>query len=671
MFDILQRLHTSIRARLLTYFRTKEIVRVFEVAHAQELRETPISAWPQVKSRQVQELQAVRAGKLDIVDRRSWAWPFIPATVNRLATPLMKATPYNLRRMARTPVPRRAINLIKNAVISQEWDIQPVDGVMRPSSEEEQEQRIKVAKALFMRPNNEDSFQTWLEQGMEDLLILGSFSTEIRLTPSPVRPLKMWAVNTESIRIFPSWTEATPDYPRYAQMTGLKGERGAILFYDDELLYIRDNIATDTPFGTGKMEIGFRCVSDFLGVQEMSGRSGSDQVHKTWLWWEQPQSEAAYQIVRRHIQNELEGQAKISIIGGMKKPEVIEVQPTLEQDLLLGWQEMLIRMIGNSFDLSAMALGIEHDVNRATGEVLDQRDHRAAVVPMAHKLEEAFTTRILHKKLKWYDLEFRFLNLDDPDVQTKMDILARMYSANAETPNGIRKEMGKPPLNSPFADLTQFETMLVNLQASAMIQQQQADQAHQQQMDMMDQQNQLMAPEEQDWGYGSGEGDTMVPEGPGQPGQPASNGLSLPKFPISGSRYTAREIASMPISALHDLFELGAMPPAEDVLRDMEQQEPGIIQELDEQIRALFEYRIEKEAKNKKIKPVRQKFLRQWMKDQQIKLKHSEGRTGDFSEWLRTRGQSLPQPDRSSNGRSRVKTSPAGTPGKINPALKQ
>src|SRR5215471_10457924 len=471
MFGLIRRLHNAFRGALVKHYRTKEIVRVFELSHAQELRDTPLHQWPAAKTRQAQEMAAVKAGRLDIVDRKSWAWPFIPATINRLATPLLKATPYALRRMSRTPVPRRAINLIKNALVGQTWDVQPKEGVAVLDSDNERDARIRVAKKLFQHPNNQDSFQTWLEQGLEDLLIFGSFSSELSLTPDPERPLKMWCVNTESVRIFPNWSESmAPDYPHYAQMTGLKGERGAVLFYDDELMYIRDNIATDTPFGTGKMEVAFRSVTDFLGVQDMAGRSGTDQVHKTWLWWEQPQSEAAYQIVRRHIQNELEGQAKISIVGGMKKPEVIEVQPTVEADLLLGWQEVLIRMIGNAFDLSAMALGVEHDVNRAVGEVLDDRDHRSAVVPMGKRLAESLTTRILHNKLHWYDLEFKFLNLDDPDMVTKLDMLTRLYSANAETPNGMRKEMGKKPLDSPFADLTQFECMLLNLEAQELMQ---------------------------------------------------------------------------------------------------------------------------------------------------------------------------------------------------------
>jgi hypothetical protein len=346
--------------------RVREVERAFRTAHAQELTITPVADLPLVKARQAMEIDHVRAGKLSIVDRKSWAYPFLPATVQRLSMPVQKTTPYNLRRFSRTPVARRAMNLIKNAVIQQPWEIR-AKADADVDDETEQAERIKIATQMFSHPNNVDSHQTWIEMGIEDMCIMGAFACELTFTPNPQRPLKMWMVNVESIRIFVSWSESTPDLPHYAQMTGLQGERGAILFYDDELMYIRDNPATDNPFGLGKLEVAFQSLNDLLGVQRMAGMAGSDQVHKTWLWWEQPQTDQAYQIVRRHIQNELEGQAKISIVGGMKKPEVIEVQPTTEDDLLINWQEMLIRMIGNAFDMSGMALGIEHDVNRAVG----------------------------------------------------------------------------------------------------------------------------------------------------------------------------------------------------------------------------------------------------------------------------------------------------------------
>lgn len=697
---VLRRLHTFIRAFFVKHYRTQEIVRVFQTAHAQELKDTPIQSWPLIKARQEQELSLVRAGKLDIVDRKSWAWPYLPASINRLSVPIMKASPYNLRRIGRTPVPRRAMNLIKGAVISQQWDVRPLADVPA-ENEDEQKQRIKIAKKIFRHPNNTDSFQQFIEQGLEDMLILGAFPAEMRVTMNPLRPLKIWPVNIESIRIFAAWSESTPDMPHYAQMTGLKGERGAILFYDDELMYVRDNPASDNPFGTGKLEVAWQSVVDFLGVQAMSGRSGSDQVHKMWLWWEQPQSDAAYQIVRRHIQNELEGQAKVSIIGGMKKPEVVEIKPTTEDDLLLNWQELLIRMIANAFDMSAMALGVEHDVNRAVGEVLDDKDFRSAVVPIAKRLQEAFTRKVLHEKLGWYDLEFAFLNLDDPDKQTMMEMLARMYSTNAVTPNEIRIKMSMEKMSNPLYDLSQHEAMLMNIEAQARVQEgtqtrmmdkqsqmqeDSRDKEMQRQQDMIDKngfpepgQPGQMGPGQQQPGQGGPSSSIkMTPGNVARGGQPPSpKPLSLPKFPISGSRYTAKQVAQMPVNHLQELISQGQLPKPSNLLKDMHQQEPGILEQMTEEVREFFEQEIGREEAEKKQKKPTGKMLKDWQEKQSKRFKDQGKRIPDLATWLYQRGTQQGRPgggskrggivDLGKMPTGQVMRKPGGKPGNLNP----
>lgn len=1059
---ILRKLHNAIRGWFVRRYRTNEIVRVFSEAHAVELKEAPVQSWPLIRARQEQELALIRAGKLDIVDRKSWAWPFLPASVTRLSTPIMKSSPYNLRRMSRTPVPRRAINLIKGAVISQPWDVRPLED-SAAKDEDEQKARIAIAKKILGHPNNQDSFQTWMEMSIEDMLIFGAMASELCYTPDVERPLKLWAVNVESVRIFASWAESTPDMPRYAQMTGLKGERGAVLFYDDEMLYLKDNPSTDNPFGLGKMEVAFSCydegtevltkrgwlpwrsvvpgevfatrakggrfewqkaskvykhrysgkmvqfknqsvdllvtpnhrmygwsraaltfsvnagtpsrfkrgataqeaqdagmigfmvagdvaglkslyrgspddghdfrvprtsvwighlpvgcengrltvrvpdgvaghssagrlacnkvyeldlldwvrflglyvaegsctgsssalrnasgqlkgysvnitqmptsrhyteigvlldrlpwrfarynggrtfnaldkalyfavkplgnkyqkyvpdwikelpveyirefvdwaikgdghvrpngmrtyitssprladdmqelfqklgssvattitypavidkiaaaaipfdavrerfrqkvpmymlherigvdyeslgdgsfvdydgfvycasvpnrtlyvrrngqplwcgnsVNDFLGVQHMAGRAGTDQVHKTWLWWEQPQADSAYQIVRRHIQNELEGQAKVSLIGGMKKPDVLEITPVTEADLLLNWQEMLIRMIANAFDMSALALGIEHDVNRATGQVLDDKDHRSTVVPMAKRIQEGLTRKVLHEKLGWYDLEFAFLNLEDPNIETKMDMYSRMYSMNATTPNLVCVGLGKPKLRTPLADLTQIEAMLMMTEAQIKMQAKSAEKAQQSQPPPM------MPPD------GSNQGEEPSQETPAtQPGLPgvpkpglyapsggagpgkgvgltAPKKIALPKFPISGSRYTARQIAQMPVNQLSDLWMNGELPPPSKLLRDMEHQEPGILEEMTEELREFLDQALEEEKKAKAKKKLSGRVVREWEQEQSARFRKQGNRSSDFVDWLKRRGTQVGKP---------------------------
>ena len=207
-----------------------------------------------------------------------------------------------------------------------------------------------------------------------------------------------WCGNS-TIRIFMDWTESTPDRPRFAQMTGLKGERGIVTFLDSELIYVRDNCRTSTPFGLGKLEVAFQSVNAFLGVQDMAGKAGADTTHKTWMWWTSALNPAHIQTVRRHITNEIEGQAKISLMAGAPKPEILDVKAVNPEDLLIEWQKFLIDMIAAAFDLSPMALGKTDRVNKATGQVMADSDFRSSVVPTAKRLEEAITSHLLHRFL--------------------------------------------------------------------------------------------------------------------------------------------------------------------------------------------------------------------------------------------------------------------------------
>jgi hypothetical protein len=451
--------YSNARAYFARQLVTRDVTRVLKLTHAQELMGAPRNEWPLMVRRQTEEIRAVSSGQMDIIDRRSWQYPYLPESLHRLNQPVLKNTPYNLRRFSETPVPRRAINLIKNAVLSLDWQITPIND--EDDQDPDRELRIRILTESLKRPNNDESFRDVIEAALEDWIIGGYACIEPRLTPYYKRPFKMWAVDGSTIRRHLDWTESTPDRPKWAQMTGLKGERGIVTFKQNELIYIRDNVRTSTPFGLGKLEVAFNVVNYFLGAQDMSGKAGSDQVHKTWLWWEQSINPAHLQTVRRHIINELEGQAKVSLMAGAKKPEVIDVQAVKPEDLLLDWQEFLIRIIACAFDISPQSLGLERDVNRNTAQVMAYADWRNAVVPAAKRFEEALNRQLVHGFLKWKDIQFGFIGLEDPDSMVKAQLQRIKYMMDAITPDEIREEDDRPPLPGGWGRMTMMQKMAI------------------------------------------------------------------------------------------------------------------------------------------------------------------------------------------------------------------
>lgn len=570
LWTFLRSWRSELRARFSKYLVTRRVAQVLSLTHAQELMMTPRNEWALVRQKQIEEIRAVRSGEtFDIVDRRSWAFPYLPEALHRLNQPILKNTPYNLRRFSETPIPRRAMNLVKNAVLSFRWQIKTT-GEFKDDVSPEREQRIRVLTETLKRPNNTgESFRDLTEQMLEDFLLNGAACAEHRMTPYAQRPVKLWAVDSSTVRIFLDWTESTPDRPRYAQMTGLKGERGIVAFLSEELMYIRDNIRTATPFGLGRLEICFNSVNSFLGVQDMSGRAGSDQVHKTWLWWEQTMNPAHINIIRRHIMNELEGQAKVSLVAGAKKPEVIDITPVKPEDLLIDWQKFLIQIIATGFDLSPQALGLDDHPNRATAQVMSDQDWRSAVIPVATRFQESFTNQLIHKNLGWKDLEFEFIGLEDPDMLTRTIIHGRWYGMGAITPNEIRKSNNMPPLPGPWGKLTapqmQMAVMLMQAKIAA-----------------------TMAGGAGGGGMGSGASASLW-----KPPSASSGMTSRGAGGMQGAgdlQFSAEDVANMQPDEIQLYQELGILPDTMTLQQNMQQENPNIFEQLSDELQDFFQY---------------------------------------------------------------------------------
>ncbi len=374
-----------------------------------------------------------------------------------------KPTPANLRRFAETPVARRAINAIKDRIVGMRWRIQARRG---RSLEQipDGARRVQVLTENFEAPNPDDSFRSLLEQVLEDVIVGGFGAIEIDRvegwslaadataaelrsawtgeTPVPTRslPLLMWPVDGATIRIMTDW-DGRPDSPRYAQVTGLYGAEGQIVLNDDELSYIRLNPRTHTPFGLGRVEVAFETINAFLSAYRYAGRLASNSVVQYALWL-QGLTPAHHERLIRWWQDEIEGTGRVPIISAESKPEVLRFGAGTDADLRLAWQEFLLRIIADAFDLPAQFLGVERDVNRSTAEEMSELAFRSAIVPTARLVAEYLTRDAIAKKLGWTDLEFVFTDVDAQDEMEQAQIDEILLRNGVITVNEARRARG-------------------------------------------------------------------------------------------------------------------------------------------------------------------------------------------------------------------------------------
>jgi hypothetical protein len=380
---------------------------------------------------------------------------------------LYKPTPRNLRYFSHAPFARRAINAIKNPIKMLEWEIVPDDGIDLNS---ELEKQIELATTCFRHPNNDDSFMTFVEQITEDYLI-GASATELQLGGDPNRPLWMYPVDGLSIQIYPAWT-GQKNEPRYAQVVGYGTAFGGGVVAElrnDELMYIRPNGSSATPFGFGPLEIAFNTINNVLGVAEFAGRVASNQRPSVALDIGEGYTSNDLLEFRAYWINEIEGMGKVPILSmggsprqGDKNSRGLSVHrlfPEGDSGMFLEYQQFLLRTLAAAFDLSPQNLGIEADVNRNTSEVAEDRDWNQAIKPTAIHLQEHLTREVLHGKLGFSQLGFRFKGLEREDELANAQIYKLRYEGNAITPNEYRERLGEPPSegewgDSNFADVT-------------------------------------------------------------------------------------------------------------------------------------------------------------------------------------------------------------------------
>jgi len=378
----------------------------------------------------------------------------LPAATRSAARhPLPKPTPANLRRFSEIPVARKAINTIKDRIATMRWHVQFKEGGVDKASD----LRIRALRASFEAPNADDSFRTLTEQVIEDVLVGGCGAIEVHATPDPQQPLQLWPVDGTTIRIYAGWT-GNPEEPRYAQVTPW-GQR--VDLRNDELVYLRLNPRTHTPFGLGRLEVAFETISWLLGAQEHAARLASNTVVQFALWLaEMPPT--SYDKVISWWQNEIEGTGRVPIIANLPaKPEVLRFSEGSDRDLRLEWQKFLIRIIADAFDLPPLLLGLEQDVNRATADALVDEAFRTAVVPTARLYAEHLTREVIGRKLGWDDLEFVFEDLEVFDERAQAEVEEILLRSDVLVPDEVRVRRALPALPGGWGSLSYTQRQML------------------------------------------------------------------------------------------------------------------------------------------------------------------------------------------------------------------
>jgi len=387
-----------------------------------------------------------RPGQIELeaeAERKTLALPAILSPVQFPGRHLPKPTPMNLRRFAETPLVRRAINVIKDRIAAMDWQVRVRRGV-RAEDVAFLGRKLRALRHVLEEPNASDDFRTLLEQVIEDALTGGYGAVEMEPTGEADRPAMLWAVDGASIRINAKW-DGQEDSPRYAQAMPGQLESSAVELLDRQLMYIRMNPRSFTPFGLGPLEVAFETVNQFLSAHRFAGKLAANSVAQYALWLNES-TPAQHDRLIRWWQDEIEGTGRVPLLSTEQKPEVLRFAQGTDADLRLAWQEFLIRMVANAFGLPPMLLGLESDVNRSTASEMADEAFRGAISPLAMLVAGHITRDLFSKCIGWPEFEFVFNELSARDEQTELQVQVQLLQTGVLTVNEVRAMRGLGPL---------------------------------------------------------------------------------------------------------------------------------------------------------------------------------------------------------------------------------
>jgi Phage portal protein len=403
--------------------------------------------------------------------RETFNWPNLsllgqnPSTVAQRV--VYKATPRNLRYFSNMPIARRAINAIRNPLCQLEWEIVPNTGVAVSS---EIKRQIETATLCFSVPNDDDSFNTLLMQLIDDICC-GAGVMEIGRSGYNDRPIFLWPVDGLSVHIYPGWNGGANE-ARYLQTVGYGGSYSVgytpgIKLRDDEIIYIRPNPTTASPFGFGPMEVAFNSIANQLATAKFAAKLAGNALPPFMIDLGEVSSRVV-QTWRSYWTNDIEGEGKVPIIGtelvdgqaGAGKTRGLNVQklyPEGDKALYLQYQEFLRTEIAAAFDISNMSLNLERDVNRSTSEVMEDREWVHAIRPMANIIAGSLTRKVIWQSMGFSQIHFAWKGVDREDLEKTSQILQRYYSINVFTPNEIRHKLGETESENVWGDRTKSD----------------------------------------------------------------------------------------------------------------------------------------------------------------------------------------------------------------------
>ena len=347
---------------------------------------------------------------------------------------------------------RAAIDTRKSQVSQSDWDIGPLDP--------EKEYPVRMAKQLtelFQSPNPKDGdFRTFVEQVVEDILVLDAGAIEKVRNIINTRTVELWPVDGGTIKVNRFW-DGDPDEERYYWFPDHQ-QRAA--WRNDEFIYMMTHPRTYTPVGLSPLETLKMSIDAELSGMNYNRRQVEKAAPDGMMDLGEGVRPEQVEAFKAYWNAEVAGQGAMAFLGGTKGAKFVPFKASNRDMQFLEWQIYLARKIAIVFQIDPMDLGITADINRSTAEVKSEQTEDRGLRPLLGLVASAFTREIV-----WSDeyggpdnnLAFRFTRLNMKETLTRAQINDKALAGMPwKTLNEARRGDGLEPL--PGGDVLMANT---------------------------------------------------------------------------------------------------------------------------------------------------------------------------------------------------------------------
>jgi phage portal protein BeeE len=348
-----------------------------------------------------------------------------------------------------SPFVTAAISIRRSQVSSADWDIVPFDS---EGPEVNADLRAEIKTRFQMPTYAADSFRSWVEPIVEDILVLDAGVVEkVRTIGGDIADLA--PVRGEWIRVAAHWDGSEPDEPRYFFYPDYQYKAS---FKNDDMMYIMAHPRTNSPVGLSPLETLKLTIDSELQATEYNRRQVMHAAPDGLLNLGEQADDGKVTNFRSFWRSEVEGKTTLAIIGGSKGAGFTPFKNSNREMQFREWQDYLIRTIAVVFGLSPQDLGITFDVNRSTSETQSQNTEDRGLRPLMALIQDYFTREIVWDRSfggPANNLAFRFndLNLKESMGKANINKIA-MAGIPWKTQKEARIDDGRLPLGIPLED---------------------------------------------------------------------------------------------------------------------------------------------------------------------------------------------------------------------------